>query len=77
MQDGEPVERTYSFYARDLERDPKLDMTRLQNELGSRGMLRTAICSNARVTAVDARSIVDVTREMLTSDPDYLLADPR
>ena len=69
-RDGDRVEeRTYRMFVRDLAKDPRLKLGKLQQELEARGELSSASVGAGRILMFRARDFVNVAGAALRRDP--------
>jgi aminoglycoside N3'-acetyltransferase len=75
---GESEERrTFAMYVRDLELDPRLELSRIEQGLAAQGGLRSAPVGGGRVQAFALTDFMDVTLRGLARDPHWLLKEKR
>jgi aminoglycoside 3-N-acetyltransferase len=65
--------RQYDMYVRDFEIEPKLDLSILQDEMDSRGLLAKARLGMGYVISCSFEDFIQVSIEMITTDPCVLL----
>jgi aminoglycoside 3-N-acetyltransferase len=62
-------QRTYRMFVRDLERDPRLNLSVLHRELDDIGAITSVAVGGGRVELFSARSFVETARKQLAADP--------
>jgi len=67
---------SYEMYVRDLELDPRLDLSRLESPLKACGAMQSAIVGSGHITVVPARVFHDTVSSWLQADPWALVRQP-
>lgn len=76
VDEGEPEERTYYMFARDLDIDPRLDFQVVDEALEAQGLLHTASLGSGTVRTCGFREYLEVAEVLLRDDP-YCLVQNR
>ena len=74
---GRRETRTYRMYVRDLDLDPKLVMTAIEEELNAMGRLRRISLGSGRVRSCTFRDLLAAACECLRRDPTCLVAETK
>ena len=74
IDQGVTCERTYRLYVRDLDLDPFLEISRVEEPLRASGALRETPLGAGMLQSVLSRPFVDETRRLLALDPSYFVA---
>jgi aminoglycoside N3'-acetyltransferase len=62
-------QRTYRMFVRDLQRDPRLNLSVLHRELDDMGAIKSVAVGGGRVELFSAGSFVETARKQLAADP--------
>jgi aminoglycoside N3'-acetyltransferase len=73
---GEPsTPRSFAMYVRDLDLDPRLELSRIEDVLSADGLIRVAELGGGHLKAFALSDFLDVTLRKLQVDPAWLLQD--
>jgi aminoglycoside 3-N-acetyltransferase len=70
-----PTARSFAMYVRDLDLDPRLDLSRIEDVLLEDGLIRVAELGAGHLKAFALSDFLDVTLRRLQADPAWLLQD--